>query len=182
MSTYLKSKLDYDDYADIPTDGKRYELFDGILYMTPAPSPYHQRASRELQQQLMDYFHVRNLGEVFNAPIDLILTHHDVFQPDLLVVADPAQISARGIEGVPLLVVEILSPSTRTRDRTVKAQRYAALGVPHYWIADPDDQLLQCFRLEAGRYASVVEVQGARVLSHPDFPGLSLTLAKLWGK
>jgi Uma2 family endonuclease len=130
----------------------------------------------------MEYFHGRNLGEVFNAPIDLILTRHDVFQPDLVVVADPAQISARGIEGVPLLVVEILSPSTRTRDRTVKAQRYAALGIPHYWIADPDDQLLQCFRLDAGRYVSVVEVQGARSLSHPDFAGLSLTLAKLWGK
>ena len=130
MAVTLKRRLDYEDYAGIPPDRNRYEIIDGQLFVTPAPSPIHQRVSRRLQRTLEDYFHGRGLGEVFNAPIDLILTFHDVVQPDL-VVATPAQVSARGIEGVPLLVVEILSPSTAKQDRTVKAKLYAALGVVH---------------------------------------------------
>ena len=127
----VEAKLDDEDYAGIPPDRNRYDIIDGNLFVTPAPSPVHQRVSRRLQRMLEDYFHARGLGEVFNAPIDLILTPHDVVQPDL-VVATAGQVSARGIEGAPLLVVEILSPSTASQDRTVKAQRYAALGAVHY--------------------------------------------------
>ena len=141
MAVTLKRKLDYEDYAGIPPSPNRYELIDGELCVTPAPSPFHQRVSRRLQRVLEDYFHPRGLGEVFDAPIDLILTRRDVVQPDLLVAA-AGQVSARGIEGVPLLVVEILSPSTTRQDRTVKAQRYAALGIVHYWMADPEGRRL----------------------------------------
>jgi Uma2 family endonuclease len=148
MITGLKQKLDYDDYSGIPPDGKRYEILEGDLYVTPAPSPTHQRISRRLERVLEDYFHPRRLGEVFDAPIDAILTPNDVVQPDLVVVANAAQISARGIEGAPLLMVEILSTSTRSQDRTVKARRYAALGVRHYWIVDPDAKALECYAWE----------------------------------
>lgn len=99
MITGLKVKLDYDDYAQIPPDRNRYEILEGELYVTPAPSPLHQRVSKRLQRMLEAYFETRGLGEVFNAPVDLILTHHDVVQPDLVVVTDPGQVSARGIEG-----------------------------------------------------------------------------------
>lgn len=85
----------------IPPDGKRYEILEGELYVTPAPSPLHQRASKRLQRQLEAYFEGRSLGEVFNAPIDVILTPHDVFQPGLVVVTESSQISQRGIEGAP---------------------------------------------------------------------------------
>lgn len=180
MTTRLKQKLDYDDYAGIPPDRNRYEIIEGELYVTPSPSPFHQRVSRRLQRKLEDHFGERGLGEVFNAPIDLILTRHDVVQPDLVVVADPAQVSQRGIEGASLLVVEILSSSTRSQDRTVKARRYAALGVPHYWIADPEGRRLECYRLEAGAYALVLEGEGDVTVSHPDWPGLTLDLADLW--
>ncbi|MFQ5830366.1 MAG: Uma2 family endonuclease [Candidatus Methylomirabilia bacterium] len=175
----LKQKLDYSDYAQIPADGKRYELLEGDLCVTPAPSPLHQRVSRRLQRRLEDYFHVGGLGEVFNAPIDLILTPHDVVQPDLVIVTDPAQVSGRGIEGPPALVVEILSPSTRDRDRTVKAQRYAALAIRHYWLVDPEGVRIECYRLEAGAYVLVVQAEGDSSLDHPDWPGLTLTLADL---
>ena len=181
MSTGLKQKLDYDDYAGIPPDRNRYEILDGELYVTPAPSPLHQRVSKRLQRQLEAYFEARGLGEVFNAPIDLILTRHDVVQPDLVVVTDPAQVSPRGIEGSPALVVEVLSPTTRAQDRTVKARRYAALGVPHYWILDPEGCRLECYGAEAGSYALVAQAEGSATLSHPDWPGLTLTLADLCG-
>lgn len=180
MVTGLKHKLDYSDYARIPPDGKRYELLAGELYVTPAPSPRHQRISRRLQRQLEDYFHGRGLGEVFNAPIDLILTPHDVVQPDLVVVTEAAQVSDRGIQGPPTLVVEVLSPTTREYDRTVKARRYAALGVHHYWVVDPESSRLECYRAQAAEYALVAQGEGDQTLTHPDWPDLSLTLAELW--
>lgn len=180
MITGLKQKLDYSDYARIPPDGKRYELLEGDLYVTPAPSPLHQRISKRLQRRLEAYFEARGLGEVFHAPLDLILTPYDVVQPDLVVVADPTQVSERGIEGPPTLVVEILSPSTRDHDRTVKARRYAALGIRHYWLVDPEASRLECYRAEAGAYALVVQGEGDASLFHPDWPGLALPLADLW--
>jgi Uma2 family endonuclease len=179
MVTRLKEKLDYDDYAGIPPDRSRYEIIDGELYATPAPSPFHQRMSKRLQRQLEAYFEGAGTGEVFNAPIDLILTNHDVIQPDLVVVTTPSQISQRGIEGVPLLVVEILSPYTRTQDRTVKAQRYAELAVPHYWIGDPETRRLECYRLQAQTYALVAHGEGDAVVTPADFPGLLIRLADL---
>lgn len=180
MATGLKQKLDYEDYARIPPDGKRYELLEGDLFVTPAPSPLHQRASKRLQRQLEAYFEARGLGEVFDAPIDVILTLHDVVQPDLVVVTDPSQISRRGIEGAPALVVEVLSPTTRDRDRTTKARRYAALGVQHYWVLDPEGSRLDCYRLERGEYVLAARGEGDQSLTHPDWPGLTLTLADLW--
>ena len=122
----------------------------------------------------------RGLGEVFDAPIDLILTHHDVVQPDLVVVAEPRQVSARGIEGAPLLVVEVLSPSSRTQDRTVKACRYAALGIPHYWIVDLDARRIECYRAESGVYVATREVEGNATLAPSDWPGLTIALSDLW--
>ena len=168
------------DLEAFPDDGKRYEIIDGELYVTPAPSPLHQRVSKRLQRQLEAYFEVGGLGEVFNAPIDLILTHHDVVQPDLVVVTEARQVSGRGIEGAPLLVVEVLSPSTRAQDRTVKARRYAALGIPHNWIVDPEARRIECYRAEAGAYVLALEGQGDTTLGFPDWPGLAIALADVW--
>ncbi len=180
MEMGLKPRLDYDDYAAIPPDRNRYEVLDGELYVTPAPSPLHQRVSKRLQRQLEAYFEARGLGEVFNAPIDLILSFHDVVQPDLVVVTEPTQVSGRGVEGPPALVVEVLSPSTRTQDRTAKARRYAALGVPHYWLVDPETRRIECYRAEQGTYRLVGASEGDAPLSHPDWPDLTLTPADLW--
>jgi hypothetical protein len=89
MAAEPKRKLDYSDYVATPDDGNRYEIVDGNLYVTPSSRPMHQRVSRKLQRTLEDYFHGRSIGEVFDAPIDLILTNHDVMVPDLIVVRRP---------------------------------------------------------------------------------------------
>ena len=180
MRSRLKRKLDYSDLTVSPDDGKRYELIRGELFVTPSPTPRHQRASRELLVQLMAYFHGRSLAEVFTAPTDVILTRHDVFVPDLVVVADPASVTHRAIERPPLLVVEILSPSTRKVDRGLKAQRYAELGVVHYWILDAEERRLECHRLDEGTFRLVVEEQGDSTLRHPDWDGLAIDLVALW--
>ncbi len=180
MRGEVHRKLGYADYAAIPDDGKRYEVLDGALYLTPAPNPLHQRASKRLQRQLEAYFEERSLGEVFNAPIDVILSPHDILQPDLVVVAQPTQISKRAIEGAPLLVVEILSPSTKERDRVRKRCRYAATGVRHFWILDPDSRTLECFRLQGEIYETVVTFDASARVAHPEWPELVLDLPALW--
>jgi Uma2 family endonuclease len=181
MTIRLKRKLGYADYARLPTgDGKRYEVLDGELYVTPAPSPLHQRLSKRLQRRLEDHFEGRGLAEIFNAPIDLILAPYDIVEPDLVVVANPAQIAERGIEGVPLLVAEVLSPSTRAQDRGIKRERHARLGVPHYWIVDPDAETLECWRLEGDAYRLAAQGTVPEVVRPPEWPELSIDLAALW--
>jgi Uma2 family endonuclease len=175
----LKHVLDYEDYAAIPPDGKRYELLAGDVHVTPAPTPLHQWVSKRLQRQLEAYFEARGLGRVYNAPIDVILTPHDVVQPDLVVVTDLSQVSARGIESAPTLLVEILCPTTLLYDRTTKSRRYAALGVPHLWLVEPEPRRLECYRLEGGAYQDVVSADGDARIESPDWPGLVISLADL---
>ena len=180
MAPELRRKLDYSDLVTTPNDGKRYELVQGDLLVTPSPSPLHQRVSRRLLHQLEHYFHDRSLGEVFYAPIDVILTNNDVLVPDLVVVSEPRFVTKRGIEGPPLLVVEILSPSTRKVDRGTKAQRYAELGVEHYWIVDPASKRVECHRLSGRAFRPVIDAEREAKLAHPDWDGLVIDLAALW--
>jgi Uma2 family endonuclease len=180
MVRELTRKLDYDDYVRLPDDGKRYEILDGQLFVTPAPSPVHQRVSKRLQRKLEDFFEARGLAEVFNAPIDMIVGRHDVAQPDILVVSDPRQISGRGIEGPPLLVVEVLSPSTRRHDRDVKMRRYAALAIPHYWIVDPEGKSMACYRRDGDTYRHALTGEDDTELVPPDWPELQISLGDLW--
>ena len=171
-------KLGYDDYARLPDDGKRYELLDGEVFVTPAPSTAHQRAARRIFRHLDAYFADR--AEIFWAPTDVILGPHDVLQPDLVVVDEPTAISERGIERAPLLVVEILSPATRRRDRTLKVERYTDLGVRHAWVVDHERPAIECFRLATGQVERVVHLEGRdAVVEHPDFPGLSFRLGTI---
>ncbi len=180
MAPELEPKLNYSDLQVTADDGRRYELVRGELLVTPSPTPLHQRILKRLHLVMVGYFESRSIGEVFFAPVDLILTNQDVFVPDLLVVADPGHVSRRGIEAPPLLVAEILSPSTRKQDRGLKARRYAELGVSHYWIVDPDGKRVECYRLEDGVFRQRIEAEGDTTLEHPDWPGLVVDLAALW--
>jgi Uma2 family endonuclease len=180
MRGSLKHKLDYSDHASAPEDGKRYEIADGDLIVTPCPSPLHQWVSKRLQRQLESWFETRSIARVLNAPIAVILSDHDVLEPDLVVVADEGQFSKRGVEGPPLIVVEILSPAGHERDRGVKWRRYATFGVPHYWIVDPDARRLECHRLEGRGYRLALQGEADAVVGHPDWAGLTLDLGALW--
>ena len=180
MSHSLKRKLSYSDLPEPANDGKRYELIRGDLFVNPSPVPIHQRISRKLVRQLEDYFHPRGLGEVFQAPTDVILTDHDVFVPDILVVSRPEHISQRAIEHPPVLIIEILSPSNSRLDRKLKFKRYAELDVAHYWIVDPSKQHVECFKLGGGAFHPRIDAEGDTYLDHPDFDGLKINVAALW--
>jgi len=142
----------------------RWELIEGMAFdMTPAPSTEHQRISVALTARLFQALEAARGGtggpcQVFHAPTDLFLDGN-VFQPDLLIVCDPAKVSARGIEGPPDLVVEILSPATAAKDTVRKRWAYEAGGIPEYLIVDPEQRLGLLLRLEGGRYEEAARIE-----------------------
>lgn len=144
--------LTYDDYAALD-DGNRYELLGGKLeLMSPAPTIKHQVISFEMQKRMASTCELEYL--ILYSPVDLILSATDVCQPDLVMIHRTRLdiLSARGIEGIPDLVVEIVSPSSLKRDKLRKLKLYAASGIPEYWIVDPAGGTLEQHMLYEGRY------------------------------
>src|SRR3990170_4405514 len=174
--------LTYKDYEALPADGRRYELHEGELSVTPAPTPRHQEISGNLHLLLGQHVRSRQLGKLLFSPIDCILSDITVLQPDLLYL-DPTRlhlVSARGIEGPPTLVVEILSPSTAGADRSTKRQLYARHGVPYYWIVDPEARAVEAYVLSEGAYQLSARVAGSEPASLPPFPDLAFAPGSLW--
>src|SRR5213593_1167764 len=128
--------LTYRDYEALPADGRRYELHEGNLAVTPAPGTLHQRAVGMLYRLLSQYAEAHRLGDVFVSPVDCILSNATVVQPDIVYVESSRSslVSPRGIEGPPTLVIEVLSPSSALIDQGIKRQLYARYGIPYYWI------------------------------------------------
>src|SRR5581483_914706 len=122
MAAPAKVRFLATDIWDTPDDGKRYEVIDGKLFVTPPPVVQHQRGAGNLYGFLWSYLQRNSIGRVFFAPIGVILDEEDGLQPDLVYVAREREaiITERSIDGAPDLVVEVLSPSTRARDRGIK--------------------------------------------------------------
>src|SRR5205814_4243917 len=142
----------------------------------------HQESSGDLYSTVRHYVRSRGLGKVYYAPLDVILSDTTIVQPDLVFLDNSrlGQISARGVEGPPTLVVEILSPSTSRIDRVRKTQLYAQYGVPYYWIVDSRARIVEGYRLVDARYELVGRVAGTQPLALPPFADLLLNPASLW--
>jgi Uma2 family endonuclease len=178
ISARSRSKLGYREYCCFPDDGRRHEIIDGDQYVTPAPSTAHQTISKRMQHQLYTQIELAGLGIVFNAPVDVQLTEHDIVQPDLVVIlADRTRmITPTKVNGVPDLIIEILSLSNAAHDTALKKQLYERTGVAEYWIADPDNQRLERYRLVAGAYRLEPQADPATALAGR----LSVRLAEIW--
>ena len=145
------------DLETMPDDGHRYELIDGTLIVTPAPSTRHQSVSGRLYLLL-----AANCPadlKLLYAPFDVALGDDTVLQPDLL-VAHKSDFTARDLPTAPLLAVEILSPSTRRVDLTLKRSRFEAAGCPSYWVVDPDEPSVTVWQLQGEEYVEVARVVG----------------------
>jgi Uma2 family endonuclease len=189
-------KLTYDDYVHFPDDGQRHELIDGEHYVTPTPSLNHQRISRRLFFALASYLAASPIGEVFAAPLDVILSNVDIVEPDILYVSAGRRaetLSGQVVQGAPDLAVEIGSPSTRRRDETIKRHLYERAGVAEYWVVDPDIEAVRIYRLGPAavgasgigrRYGRPTELlaEAGDVLTSPLLPGLSLPLAEIFAE
>lgn len=149
--------LTYEDLQDFPDDGYRRELIHGQLLVSAAPVPKHQRAVFRLGS-LLGAACPSHL-EILPAPCDWAVSEDTVFEPDLMVVHRES-VGPKHIEGIPLLVVEVLSPSTKDTDNTLKRYEYEQAGVPAYWLVDPDVPSLTVLSLDSGIYTETARVVG----------------------
>ena len=156
MSLPAKKPLTYTDYAALP-EGEPYQLIGGTLVLNPAPTPYHQRISRNLGILWQEFLRENSLGEVLFSPIDVYFSDTEVYQPDLIVVLKDRLdiIGEQKIEAPPDLVAEILSPSTGYYDLKHKKQVYERSGVKEYWVVDPMEKSVEIFALVDGAYRSL---------------------------
>jgi Uma2 family endonuclease len=177
-------KLRYSDLLAFPEDGKRHELIDGEHFMSAAPTLRHQAVLRNLFSTLHAFVRPRGLGEVFFAPVDVLLSEQDVVEPDLLYVSRERLgiLEERFVRGAPDLAVEVTSPWTRRTDLGRKRRAYFELGFGEYWIVDPTPQTIEILRgSDWGRPAARLRRGGgAQAFSSPLFPGLVLTLDQVF--
>jgi Uma2 family endonuclease len=178
-----KLRFTYEDYLLFPDDGRRHELIGGEHYVSPSPVKKHQRASSHLQRHLGPFIHDNELGFLYTAPFDVILSEEDVVQPDLIFVSNGRSSieEDRGIVGAPDLVIEILSESNRKTDEITKRKLYEWAGVLEYWVVDPVLETVKVYRLN-GAYERVADLsaEAGDRLETPLLPGLTIAVAKIF--
>ncbi|HEV2528358.1 MAG TPA: Uma2 family endonuclease [Thermomicrobiales bacterium] len=137
-----------------PDDGQTYEIIDGVIVVSPAPTWKHQATVRRLDWIFTDWVRATDAGELQAAPFDIVLREGQVLQPDLLYIAsdNPGEIVRGRFHGVPDVCVEVVAPTSRTRDGDIKSARYASAGVPEFWLADPDTRSMAVYQLVHGFY------------------------------
>ena len=171
----------YADYADLP-DGAPYQLIDGVLIMSPAPTPHHQRILFRLAVTLDAFVQDKQRGEVMISPIDVYLSETDVFQPDLLFIAQSrlSIIGEQKIEGAPDLVAEILSPSTAYYDLKQKKRTYEAAGVREYWIVDPIEKSIEVYANAEGGFERIDRAEADGHVASRLLDGFTIALTELF--
>lgn len=173
----------YAEFARLPDDGNRYEVIAGELYVTPSPARIHQKVSGRLMHLFEGFCEEHGAGDVYAAPFDVIFGKGDYVEPDLVFVREgrvDEVIRDHGIVGTPDLIIEILSDSTEHRDRGIKRERYAAHGVPEYWIVDTDAKQVEVYRLVHGELRPVaVEHDVLRYRPAPGLPELVIDVPHL---
>ena len=179
-----ETKLTYQDYANTPDD-ERYELINGELILAPAPNISHQRSHRKLGLQITIFVDRHELGEVFLAPTDVVLSNAEteVVQPDVLFISNERRhiITEANIQGAPDLVVEILSPSTAKRDWQAKRDLYAKHGVKEYWLADPATKIVWVMLPQNGALEVVETYASGDTLASPTLEGFRVAVDDVFG-
>jgi Uma2 family endonuclease len=177
----ISTKYTHADLLAMPDDGKRREIIDGELYVSPSSLTVHQRILLNLAWAFREYLKVHPVGEVLIAPLDVILSEHDVLEPDLLFVTKEHQYFLKDwVRGAPDLVVEILSPATEARDRGPKMKTYARYGVGEYWIVDPATQVIEVYRLVAEGFQQVKVCGQGDGIETPLLPGFRLPVSSVF--
>lgn len=183
----LTKQYSYSDYLKWQFQ-ERVELIKGyILKMSPAPSMVHQRISNNLSFELNNYFK-RKPCDVFVAPFDVRLPiasskkDTTVVQPDLCIICDESKLDARGCNGTPDLMVEIISTNNSKHDLHTKFNLYQEAGVKEYWIIEPNDKIILVYTLVNGEFIGLKpQVEGENIKS-PLFPELEIALEDVFYK
>ena len=176
-----RGQFTYEDLLHTPDDGKRYEVLEGDLVVSPSPSWKHQRVSRKLNA-LLAIAEQAEHGYAVYAPMDVVFGPHDVAEPDLLFITkgNARLITDDNIQGPPDLVVEIISPNSRKRDVIIKRDIYERYGVRFYWLVDPEEETVRVFELKDGVYGEPVTLKAGQQLGCALFPGITQDVGQLF--
>ena len=177
----VKPGLTYADYLNT-SDDERYELLNGELILSPSPKEIHQYITGTLFLKLGAFVRESGLGRVYFAPFDVVLSDSNVVQPDILFISNERTeiITADNVRGAPDLVVEVLSPATAERDRTIKLDLYAQHGVKEYWMVDPDARTITVLLRREGGFGVAGIYGEGQALHSPTLAGFSVALEEIF--
>lgn len=182
MSIASNDRLTAEDYRALPEGGQQYQLIEGDLHMAPAPNRFHQDILLNIAVIIAKFMETHPVGKLYPAPFDVYLNNENVFQPDLVFIAreNYRVLTDAGVEGVPDLAIEILSPRTAKLDRTAKRPVYAKSGVKELWLVDPEATTVAVYYLQqnASQPASVYST--ADQFTSGFFPGLVFSVAEIF--
>jgi Uma2 family endonuclease len=175
-----QAKLTHADLLRMPEDHLRHEIIDGVHFVNESPNLYHQTVLGRLYYQLYTQIELAGHGEVFCTPVDVVLTLTDVVVPDLVLVlsAHRSILTANYVAGAPDLIVEILSPSTRSVDLNEKRAAYQRTFVPEYWIVDPDQHVIDKLVLTGATYADAERC--SEMIEYRGLAGVRVDLRQVW--
>lgn len=170
------------DYQEMQEGPPYYQLVEGELVMSPSPTPNHQKVVGNIFNLIQNHLADHPVGEVYVAPLDVLLSETDVYQPDVFfMLKERRAIRAQtGIEGAPSLVVEVLSPGTERLDRGAKRQVYARTGVEELWLVDLDARTIEVFDLPKNPNVCAAVYGHGNVFGCRILPGLDIQVAAVF--
>src|SRR5262245_36922448 len=175
-------RVTYAEMLEWPDDGRRYELYDGEVVVVPSPFPRHQQVAFNIAELLRRYADVAG-GLMHHAPLDIVLSEHNVLQPDVLYFSKARRHLVKDWEvtrAAPDLAVEVLSQSTESRDRGRKMELLARFGVPEYWIVDPAANTLEIRVLRGTAYELAVTANADDVVASPTLTDLTFAASRMF--
>ncbi len=170
-----------EQFLNLP-EGTPCQLIAGEIIMTPSPIPLHQSVAGHLYMQLLQYAEKNDLGQVFIAPLDVSFNEKNIFQPDVFFIRKDnlSIIGEKMIEGVPDLVVEVLSPSSAYHDLRTKFRVYEQSGVQEYWIVDLERKSVEVFSNSGKKFHLEQEVEGEGAVESLLLSGFSVAVDELF--
>lgn len=178
----VKPRVSYADLERMPEDGRRYELYDGEVFVVPSPIPLHQVVAQRVWWELEEYVRTHG-GLAIMSPIDIVFSEYDVVQPDVVFFTKSRSqlVQMRApIRDAPDLAIEVLSPATAATDRGKKMQMLARYGVPEYWIVDPIAETVEIYTLVSDTYSLIHTAVSADPLRSPLLTELTFPLARIF--
>lgn len=183
----LEKMLTYKEYREMEFDDDdnfQYELINGELMKKASPTIEHQRLVRKIAFAIEKHLESNPVGEVFFAPLDVVLDDHNVPQPDVFYVGKDKEYILNETEqvviGIPDIIVEILSPGSVKRDRIIKKKIYEQFGVPEFWLVDPSYNNVEIFHLVGGAYELADFIEVAGTVKSTVLTGFELPLDKIF--
>ncbi len=186
MSTKVEPLLTIADLDTLPEDGNRYELFEGEIFVSRAPSLSHQIILANILTLWRAYLETNPIGQAIPTP-GVIFSEYDSAIPDLVFISNEAMralVFDERINGAPELLVEILSPGKENarRDRIVKRQIYGKYGVKEYWLVDPEARALEIYRLEKRSLKRMTALSDQNEVTSTLLPGFSCKVSQLFSR